>query len=150
MDVPPRRKYARPASTEVNVRWLPLLAALALLPACPGFGDRVVWEAGPEPDTGVADGTVPEPDAGEDAAIDAGRPGWPEVEPIFIARCQGCHGSPPVGGAPFPLLTFVDVRAQLERVRVRTIELGDMPPGAPLPAAERELLATWIDAGGPR
>lgn len=137
-----------PLPDEVNVRWLSLLAALALLPACPGFGDRVLYEAGPSPEPDAAEPDATEADA-EEPDADAGAAGWPEVEPIFIARCQGCHGDPPIAGVPFPLLTLADVQAQLERIRVRAVEQADMPPGAPLPEAERERLAAWIAAGGP-
>ncbi|MEZ4472480.1 MAG: c-type cytochrome domain-containing protein [bacterium] len=110
-------------------RWLAPLPLLAMLTGCPGFGDKTLAEL-----EGITD-----------------VPTWhADVQPIIARYCQPCHRQPLAGGAPFPLLTFEQVRDHADRVRVRAVQLGDMPPGSGgIPDTERALLDAWISGGMP-
>lgn len=68
-------------------------------------------------------------------------------------HCTGCHSSlvredqrndATVG---VDLDTYDDVVRWAERIRVRTVEVQDMPPGGGPSDEERELLAEWLDCG---
>ena len=113
-----------------------------------------------EPLAGVTGGggAAGEPAAGESAGLEAGAPlageaepslGWTELRPLFEIYCNTCHADPPTGGAPFPLTTLEAVRAQLERVRIRTVERMDMPPGGVRDPEDLERFRLWLEQGGP-
>ncbi|MCH2103934.1 MAG: PSD1 and planctomycete cytochrome C domain-containing protein [Planctomycetes bacterium] len=89
-----------------------------------------------------------------------------EVLPILEARCFNCHGPEAkrakgglrltgrdallAGGLSGPALSVEDFGASLLLKVIRYEELGlEMPPDAPLPEAEREILEQWILAGAP-
>jgi uncharacterized membrane protein len=81
-----------------------------------------------------------------------------EVLSIVQTKCGRCHASPPLYGAPFPLLTFddlaeVDDKGRVRRERMVTaIERGTMPatfleldpPVEELSEEERALLLEWL------
>ena len=107
-------------------RWL--LVTILALPGCPGFGDQTLAEL---------------------EGLD-GVPTWhADVQPIMRDYCQTCHRVVPVAGAPYPLVTLEEVRQHADRVRVRSVQLGDMPPGSALPDALRATLDAWIAGGMP-
>ena len=92
-------------------------------------------------------------DAGTpEAAPQAAAATWATIEPIMIARCGGCHGDPLTGGAPFPLLDFINASTHAERSAIRA-ELGTMPPQglgfAACTPAEVAQLRAWANAGAP-
>src|SRR5436305_10248870 len=67
----------------------------------------------------------PTSDAGRDAAALPPVPSASGALPCDVARvlgtrCQGCHGKPPLYGAPMPLATWADTQA--------------VPPGDTVPA----------------
>ncbi len=81
-----------------------------------------------------------------------------EVAPILAGRCLDCHSGAEAKGK----LDLSGVRAAMaggesgEAIAVgnaaksmlwQRIEANEMPPKHPLPAAEREVLKAWIDAG---
>ena len=77
---------------------------------------------------------------------------------FMTTYCTGCHSSALTGadrqGAPegIDYDTLDGVVAQLERIRVRAVEDGTMPPQAAdaTPTAdELDQLAEWIDCGAP-
>jgi len=95
---------------------------------CPGFGDTTLAEL---------------------EGID-NVPTWnADVQPIIAAYCQTCHRDPPVAGAPYALLTLEQVRSHADRIRVRSVQIGDMPPGGGLPDTERATLEAWLSGGMP-
>ncbi len=82
-----------------------------------------------------------------------------DVEPILAKKCMRCHGDE--GPAPNRLLTFDEVAASRDRVRV-AVASGKMPPWPPssccatyedalaLDPAERAAILGWIDQRAPR
>jgi uncharacterized membrane protein len=66
-------------------------------------------------------------------------------------HCVGCHSSlvreDQRNGAPVgvDLDTYDGVVTWAERIRVRTVELQDMPPGGGPSDEERAQLAEWLD-----
>jgi hypothetical protein len=72
------------------------------------------------------------------------------VYEVLKARCNFCHTSPPVAGAPFSLLTYEDTLGNYGNVtRVaslqRSIETDYMPLGEPKLAAEqKQTLLDWL------
>jgi hypothetical protein len=81
-----------------------------------------------------------------------------DIEPIFQARCQGCHRPGEV--APMPLLRYQDARPWAKAIRAAVLT-GKMPPWSPDPRygkfsndlslapSEKEKIMAWIDAGAP-
>ena len=109
-------------------RWK-LLVTLALsLPGCPGFGDKTLAEL-----EGITE--VPTYEA--------------DIKPILATYCTGCHADPPAAGAPQPLITYDQAVADAERIRVRSVQLGDMPPGGGMADNDRALLEAWVLNGAP-
>jgi hypothetical protein len=94
---------------------------------CPGFGDRTQGELVGETPTWEAD-----------------------VRPIFEEQCWTCHGERPIGGAPYALATYDEVVAHAGEVEEQVVDLNRMPPGLGLPAAERAVVAAWLQGGTPR
>jgi hypothetical protein len=91
-------------------------------------------------------------------AASASAPGMPcDVAAVVRSRCVGCHGSPPLHGAPMSLTTadhFQQAAMNRQKVwsvaRMR-IEAGTMPPSsAPqLTPAEKATLLGWLAEGAP-
>ncbi len=73
---------------------------------------------------------------------------WADPTAILSKRCLSCHNE----AAKMGNLSLVS-RLSAERVLggklLDRINKGEMPPGAPLPAEEREELKRWIEAGAP-
>src|ERR1044071_7577131 len=81
-----------------------------------------------------------------------------EVSRIMQQKCQMCHR--PGDVAPFPLLTYDDVMAQLRGVRAN-VDARLMPPWKPIAGHgdfknnlsltddERQTILDWVDAGAP-
>jgi uncharacterized membrane protein len=78
---------------------------------------------------------------------------YSDVEPIFRARCVPCHSSKPTSTlfqtAPNGVLleSHAEVRALLDRVKLRAVTLQNMPLGnaTGITDEERATLAAWID-----
>ena len=75
---------------------------------------------------------------------------WYDVEHIFSAECAGCHDDPPKLGAPQALRTYEEVLPWLTRIQVRSLEVGDMPPGGLRTEGAKTLLSQWIEQGAPK
>lgn len=81
-----------------------------------------------------------------------------DIAPLVFSRCTSCHRAGEI--APFPLLTYRDVRQRLTQIREVT-ERRLMPPWKPLPgphrfvddrsltADELQRLQAWIRDGAP-
>jgi len=78
---------------------------------------------------------------------------WATVEPIMVAKCGGCHGATPSGGAPYPLVDFENAALHAERSAIRA-EADTMPPPGlgyeMCTADEKAVLRAWADAGAPK
>jgi hypothetical protein len=88
---------------------------------------------------------------------------WDSVEPIVRSECWLCHASPPLYGAPMPLVSYIDVQAaawsdptrkvhQLMVDRIRGVPgkpLMPPPANGMLTAAQIDLIARWSAAGAP-
>lgn len=97
-------------------------------------------------------------DAVPDVGNGSGDTGLPCDVVDALATCQGCHGSPPSGGAPMSLRTHRDlVRTSngvtmAERALARMQDTAaPMPPlpAAPATAADLGALEAWVAAGMP-
>lgn len=87
-----------------------------------------------------------------------------EVAKVVANKCQSCHASMPVGGAPMPLMKPSDFTAQIKslktlpgethpvsqlvKLRINDVAMP-MPPGALLPEQERATLNSWLDQHTP-
>ncbi len=107
----------------------------------PGFGDGGMKQ-GPTTDGGPT----------------GGGGGLPcDVADVLAKNCQSCHRSPPVGGAPMPLLSYADLTAEsaispgqkvYDRVLARMKDAArPMPIGGMLPPDQIKIIEDWI-AGG--
>ncbi len=87
------------------------------------------------------------------------QPTWSkDVAPLVFSRCAVCHNDG--GHAPFPLVTYDDVKRRWELVRQVVLNLqmppcgfssdfGDFCLSTPLDDAQRLMLQEWIRAGMP-
>ena len=68
-----------------------------------------------------------------------------------MGSCVGCHGTPPVNGAPMSLVNFnqVSQRADgiLNRMKRQSGSAGAMPPSGKLPQATIDKVDQWIKDG---
>ena len=110
----------------------------------------------------VADGSAADASAAPDASKpDAGPAGasFCEVLTIMKARCQACHGAETAAGAPMPLVTYADFQANAvltpgkKVYEVTQSRMHDtrrpMPPRGVRPAAELNVIDSWVAAGAP-
>lgn len=136
-----------PVERDTLARWL---AQGAPGPRAPLAGVEAGTRAGVmggEPQGGNIEGGQMGGEAGQGGA--SPRPlGWSDVVTLFEVYCNTCHADTPTGGAPFPLTTYGAVQPYLERVRVRSIERRDMPPGGIQDPDDLSLLERWLMEGG--
>ena len=76
---------------------------------------------------------------------------------IFLNNsCMNCHGNPTSNGAPFSLVTYADVKAQVDAGRLLGAinhELGfaPMPKDAPkMSQCDIDKVTAWVAAGSPQ
>jgi hypothetical protein len=71
------------------------------------------------------------------------------IKPIIIVTCainSGCHGT---GSAQGDFNTYPTMQPFISQFKQRLIITQDMPKGsAPLPQAQLDLFACWLEAGG--
>ena len=84
-----------------------------------------------------------------------------EVSTVLVENCQKCHGGTPSFGAPMPLVTLADLRADskitagkkvYEQVGVRIHDDASpmpQPPNTRLSATDTAMLDGWIAAAAP-
>lgn len=96
-----------------------------------------------------SDGPEPPKDNSSSTGNCLGTPG-----PLFIAvknliaqKCIGCHNTTtPRGAANFSLdCNIVLIK---ERIKVRAVDEGSMPPNGPLSETDKNKITAWITAGG--
>lgn len=69
-----------------------------------------------------------------------------DIRPLISANCAtpGCH----VANAQSPDLSdYNKLKANIDRVQVRALDLKTMPASGPLSLANRTMLQKWINAG---
>ena len=73
------------------------------------------------------------------------------VKPAIDGNCLGCHMSPPVNGAPFPLTNYNEVSSRassiLTAISKQSSEPRAMPPGNRLPQTTIDVVNQWIQDG---
>ncbi len=81
-----------------------------------------------------------------------------DVQPLLVEKCASCHR--PEGFAPFPLVSYPDVRSRGLQI-LEAIDSGLMPPWLPEPGfgafagerrltpEERSMLREWVEGGSP-
>lgn len=81
---------------------------------------------------------------------------WDTVgKPVLATWCVECHSSQlgPGERALAPMGVDFDTlegaRAWLDRIQVRALTVGDMPPATTVPEGKRELLARWVACDAP-
>lgn len=154
-----------------------LLAMLLLAAIAAGCGDLSSERRGGRalPDlTAGAGGGEALPDAGTSAGSnEGGAAGAVDVPPVAFCEayaiincvCQQCHQSPPLNGAPIPLMTYEDTQAPFplatssRRVwqTMQSVVASDfmpytgnakvMPPVQPLTPEQKSTLLTWLMEG---
>jgi hypothetical protein len=106
------------------------------------------------PSSGAEEGGITNPPSGAgDLPCD--------VDAVLARNCRQCHGSPPSFGAPMPLLSLADLRADAKSTQGKKVyemvgarihdDAAPMPqaPNARLSAADTATLDSWIAAGAP-
>ncbi len=70
------------------------------------------------------------------------------IKPLVDSRCAvpGCHVS---GAQPPNLSTYTGLVTNIDRVKVRALELKTMPAAGPLSQCEIDQMWIWINAGSP-
>jgi hypothetical protein len=129
---------------------LVLLGFALVMAGCAGeiVGGSVPPEGWGDPGTGGGLGSL----NGSDIAFT----GLPcDVAQVLATRCVSCHGTTPAGGAPYPLVSRVDLLTdtgngtRLERSIARMqLTTGAMPPGGAT-AADVATLQAWQTSGVP-
>ncbi len=71
-----------------------------------------------------------------------------DIAPLISSRCFRCHNDPTANGAPrgATFVNFGIVSRFAGAINFR-VGNGTMPPGNPLPQAERDLISQWISDG---
>ena len=70
-----------------------------------------------------------------------------DVKQLLQLKCVSCHA--PGGQQPVPNFTIdCNIVTSGARIRERAVVLGTMPPGGSLTQAEKDIISTWITAGG--
>ena len=96
-------------------------------------------------------------DAAGGTGGDGGTSGMPtpdgipcEVAQLLATHCWSCHVEPPKFGAPMSLGSRVELEAHAAIIVDRLFDTSNpMPPSGEMSAAERNVLATWLDSGAP-
>lgn len=119
---------------------------------------QISLDGGVVADGGSARDAAVAPDASKPDAGPAGA-SFCEVLTIMKARCQACHGAETAAGAPMPLVTYADFQAEAvltpgkKVFEVTQSRMNDtrrpMPPRGVRPAAELNVVNSWVAAGAP-
>jgi hypothetical protein len=69
------------------------------------------------------------------------------VKTLMAAKCQSCHNnSVQNGGVNWAV--DCNIVSSKDRIKVRAVDEGTMPVGAPLTTGEKAIITNWITAGG--
>ena len=79
----------------------------------------------------------------------SGTPGplFTAVKSMMQANCQSCHNNSIANGG-MNWTIDCNIVANKDRIKVRAVEQGTMPPTGALPQSEKDKITAWISAGG--
>lgn len=69
------------------------------------------------------------------------------VKNLMQANCQSCHNSSNSNGGK-DWTVDCNIVSNKDRIKVRAVDQGTMPPTGPLPQSEKDKILAWINAGG--
>ena len=70
------------------------------------------------------------------------------VKTLIAAKCQSCHNNTIQNGG-MNWQVDCNIVTNKARIKVRAVDIGDMPQGGPsLTASEKAIITNWINAGG--
>ncbi|MBJ6367088.1 hypothetical protein [Snuella sedimenti] len=87
---------------------------------------------------------TPDPDPTDGVTYDA------DIKSIMTSDCTSCHGSTPTQNAPMSLVTYAQVKANVDKIITRVNSSSNpMPPSpnSPLSQSEKNLIQQWKDDG---
>ena len=71
-----------------------------------------------------------------------------DIQAVVSANCTSCHGNPPTNSAPMSLVTYDQVKNNIDIIITRVnSSASPMPPSGQLPAATQSLFQQWKDDG---
>jgi len=110
------------------------LGVYSLIFSCSSGGDDPVSQPNPDPD--------PDPNPTTKVTYNA------DVKIIIDGNCISCHGSPTSNGAPMSLITYTQVKNNVNSIISRiNSTTNPMPQSGLLPQADRTLIQQWKDGG---
>ncbi len=79
----------------------------------------------------------------------SGTPGplFTAVKSLMQANCQSCHNNSIANGG-MNWTVDCNIVANKDRIKIRAVDQGTMPPTGALPQSEKDKIAAWISAGG--
>ena len=79
----------------------------------------------------------------------SGTPGplFTAVKNLMQANCQSCHNNSIANGG-MNWTVDCNIVANKNRIKIRAVEQGTMPPTGALPQSEKDKITAWINAGG--
>lgn len=79
----------------------------------------------------------------------SGTPGplFTAVKNLMQVNCQSCHNNSIANGG-MNWTVDCNIVANKDRIKIRAVEQGTMPPTGALPQSEKDKITAWINAGG--
>jgi uncharacterized membrane protein len=77
----------------------------------------------------------------------AAGPLFTAVKTLMQANCQSCHNNTNANGG-MNWTVDCNIVANKDRIKVRAVDLGTMPPTGPLAQGDKDKITAWINAGG--
>jgi len=69
------------------------------------------------------------------------------VKSLIVSKCQSCHNNAVANGG-MNYQVECNIVTNRARIKVRAVDEGTMPQAGPLTQAEKDIISTWIAAGG--
>ena len=69
------------------------------------------------------------------------------VKDLMSAKCQSCHNNT-VQNGNMNWAVDCNIVSNKANIKNRAVDLGTMPPTGPLTQAQKDIITTWINAGG--
>jgi uncharacterized membrane protein len=79
----------------------------------------------------------------------SGTPGtlFTAVKNLVQANCQSCHNNSIANGG-MNWTVDCNIVTNKDRIKVRAVDQGTMPPTGALPQSEKDKITAWVTAGG--